>query len=69
MSDLEKIKNMIENGFSVIKISYILRIKKDIVKNIISNNGFCLIHEKFDENKIDKIISLYKEGISAKALG
>lgn len=63
------IKEMIEVGFSIRKISKTLNVSEYEIKEIVSLNNFKLGKNKFSENEIPKIVSLYEKGVSAKQLG
>jgi hypothetical protein len=69
MSELEEIKKLIENGFATRDIA--IKIGKSYVdtKTIVKNNNFSIKYEDFSEDKIDGIIDLYRDGVSAKNLG
>jgi hypothetical protein len=69
MIDELKIKEMIENGFAIRRISSLLKITENEIKNIVSINNWKLIKEEFSDDKIDHIKQLYTEGVSAKNLG
>lgn len=69
MENTDIVKEMVENGFAAKRISVKLNKTYKEVKNIISENNFSLKKEVFNESVIPKIISLYKEGVSAKNLG
>lgn len=64
----KNIQNMIENGFAVRKVAQELQLTNEDVLATIKNLKLTLIKEKFTEDKIDHIIDLYKEGVSAKSL-
>jgi hypothetical protein len=66
---MDKIKQMIEDGFCVKRISKILNISEEYIKNIIIENNISLKKEIFSIDLIDHIINLYEQGVSAKQLG
>lgn len=65
----QEIKTLVEQGFSVQKIATKLNLSRELVNSIILKNNFKLKNEIFSEDKIDYIVQLYKEGVSAKKLG
>jgi intein/homing endonuclease len=67
--DLHKIKQMVEDGFATRKIARDLNLNFDHIKKIIDTEKYSLLKEDFSEVKINKIIDLYRQGISAKQLG
>lgn len=67
--DLVKIKKMIEDGFSNKRITIILQLSEKDLKKIIIENNWKITNEIFNEEKIDYICDLYKQGVSAKSLG
>jgi len=46
-----------------------LKIDSEDLNKIIQKQNLHIVKEKFDNNKIDHILNLYEDGISAKALG
>lgn len=64
----DKIKQMVEDGFSVQKIAHILKIERDQVKQMIEDNQWTLKKEPFNESEIARIKDLYKQGVSSKTL-
>ncbi len=66
---INKIKEMVENGFACQKIGKIINMPVEEVREIVKLNKFILIKENFSEDKINYIINLYKDGVSAKNLG
>lgn len=72
MIDENKIKKMIEDGFAQKKISAILKLNGDEIKELktlVLSNNWVMLKENFDDNKIPYIKQLYKDGVSAKSLG
>ena len=67
--DLQKIKQMVEDGFAARKIARDLQLDFVEVQKIINDNNLKLINQTFKEDIIPKIIELYKQGVSAKQLG
>lgn len=67
--DLFKIKEMKENGFANKRIALNLKLDISEVNNIIKYNNWQTTKEIFTEQQIERIISLYKDGVSAKQLG
>lgn len=67
--DIEKIKEMVNNGFAVKRISLKLNIPEKDLRKVIAENNWCLITEHFDDSKINHVCQLYSEGVSAKMLG
>lgn len=65
----QKIKTLVEQGFSAQKIATKLNLSRESTNSIILKNNFKLKNEVFSEDKIDYIVQLYKEGVSAKKLG
>lgn len=64
-----KIKTMVENGFSNKKIAIVLNIDNSYVKSYVKINNFKIKKEQFSDDKINHIVSLYAQGVSAKNLG
>ena len=64
-----QIKEMVENGFAVKRISNLLNIGESEIKEEIANNQWSLLKEEFSNEKIPQIIDLYEQGVSAKLLG
>lgn len=65
----EKIKEMTERGFSARRIASKCTLDFKDVQQIIKDNKFDIKKEYFNEDLIEHIISLYKDGVSAKNLG
>lgn len=65
----DQIIKMIEDGFAIKRIASILNVPVDKIKLIIQNTGACLKKEVFSLDKMDYVIDLYKQGVSAKSLG
>jgi hypothetical protein len=65
----EKIKKMIEDGFSNKKIAILLQLSELEVKQITVQNHWVLSRKIFDSDQIPHIVQLYQEGVSAKTLG
>ena len=63
------IKELFEAGFSIQRIAHRLNLDRGYVKGVVVNNQFKLKHEVFADDKIGRIVELYKDGISAKQLG
>jgi len=66
---VDKIKNMVGQGFSARKIAQYVNLSFEEVTEIIKNNNFIIKKQNFDESKIDEIIDLYGKGVSAKNIG
>lgn len=66
---IQKIKEMIESGFSISRICVKLDLKKEDVTKLVKVNNWTFIKKSFNNNEISKIISLYDDGVSAKSLG
>jgi predicted transcriptional regulator len=66
---IEQIKNMVEEGYSIKRISSILNLTTSEIKKEIENNNFELKKLIFSEDQIPYIRSLYLAGVSAKILG
>ena len=66
---ISKIKEYFELGFPIKKIANIINEDENKISNIIANNNFSLKKESFSDDKIPTIIELYKNGVSASALG
>ena len=66
---MNKIKEMMEDGFAVKRIAKILNLNEKGLKEEIIKNNYCLLKEKFDESSIERILNLYSQGVSAKQLG
>lgn len=69
MEDQIKIKEMTENGFAIKRIAVKLNKTTQEVKTVITNNGYTLKKEEFNDSLIPHIVSLYESGVSAKNLG
>lgn len=67
--NIELIKNMIEDGFAIRRISYITNYHENDIKKIIEENNFSMKSEIFTDDAIPKILELYDQGVSAKNLG
>ena len=67
--EIEKIKELVEDGFSASRIAAIFCVEPKVIKDIIVQNNMVLKKESFSENKIGHICVLYKNGASAKSLG
>lgn len=65
----DKIKEMVENGFAIKRIASILKLESSDVKRLIADNNYQIKLERFSDNKRDKILELYAQGVSAKNLG
>lgn len=66
---LFKIKKMVEDGFSIKRISVNLNLDEKYIKNLLKSNNWTIVKECFELEKIDRICSLYESGVSAKQLG
>ena len=66
---MKAIQEMAGNGLAAKRIASLLNMKEKEVKQIIKDNNYCLIREEFTEDKIDFILHLYEQGVSAKSLG
>ena len=60
---------MINNGFAAKRVAQQLKLDFAEVQKYIESNSISIKKEDFHENKIDYIIDLYKQGVSAKNLG
>src|SRR5271165_3461257 len=67
--EIEKIKQMVEDGYANKRIAVILQLSSKEVKRIIQQNNYLLLKENFSNDKIDYICHLYEQGVSAKTLG
>lgn len=67
--DIEEIKKLIEEGYSIQRIAYNLKLDRNLLKETVKTNSFSLKKELFAENEIPRIIELYNDGVSAKTLG
>lgn len=67
--NIQQIKQMVEDGFAARKIARDLGLNFDQVRKVINKNNYQLLKETFEESQISRIVSLYKQGISAKQLG
>jgi hypothetical protein len=67
--EIEKIRQMVENGFANKRIARILGLPETEVKKLTENNQWELTKEIFSEDKIEHICDLYQQGVSAKSLG
>ena len=65
----DKIREMIEEGFSARRISNDLNLDFDYIRNIIKKKGFSIKKEVFNPYSINHIMELYNKGVSAKNLG
>ena len=66
---IEKIKQMVADGIAAQKIAVMINMDVKKLRQIIQDNKFELQHEQFSEDKIEHIINLYKQGVSAKTIG
>jgi len=67
--DIEKIKQMVEDGFAIKRIAGILQAPTKEIKQIILQNEWKIVKENFSNDKIIYICDLYDQGVSAKSLG
>jgi len=63
------IKQMIENGFAVKRIAKILKLNEKDIKSEIIKNNWVILKQNFCDDKIEQIVQLYLDGVSAKNLG
>jgi len=61
-----QIKEMVEMGLSPKRIQSKVNLPLQDLKKIIKDNNFLLKKEEFSDDKIDFILKLYAEGVSAK---
>lgn len=66
---MDKIKEMTEFGFAAKRIATILKMSEIEVRQLIKINNWVMQKEIFSKDKIIYICDLYKQGVSAKALG
>ena len=65
---MKYINKYIEDGYSISKISYLLDINKNIIKDYKLKNNLIIKKEEFSNDKIQSILDLYIAGVSAKSL-
>jgi len=68
MNNLE-IEQMVADGFAIKRISQISNKGEEEIKRLIKENNWEITKEEFSEDKKEKIIQLYQDGVSAKSLG
>jgi DNA invertase Pin-like site-specific DNA recombinase len=66
---MQEVKKLIEDGFAAKRVANILKLDQAEVRKIIKENSWSFVKEEFSQDKIERIIELYKRGVSAKQLG
>lgn len=59
----EKIKEMVENGFAIAKISKSLQLPRNEVKAIVDAAGWIISKTIFNNDSVPRIVQLYRDGV------